>query len=119
MKNIVTVLISASVLTACSDSDYQQGTNYILISNENIYINRLGSEFKLINNTSGQSVTGKIVANDASSVNAIIEDGYIQIGFEKTAFDIPARISLQRRDSLPYLCNECPEGMKEWSRKKS
>lgn len=119
MRRIFILFLITAALSACSDSGYQKGTNYILEINESIYINQQGSKFQLINSETGESVKGVEVVNDATTVNEIVKDGYLQIKFEKSAFGIPSRVTLQWRDTLPYLCNECPEGMKEWNRKKS
>jgi hypothetical protein len=119
MRRIFALFLITVALSACSDSGSQRGTNYILKSNESIYINQQGSKFQLINSVSGESIKGVEVVNDATPVNEIVKDGYLQIKFGKSAFGIPSRVTLQWRDLLPYLCSECSEGMKEWNRKKS
>lgn len=117
MRSVFTIYLLAA-LSACSKSEYSNGTNFLLKSNESIYINQQDNEFKLINRESGEFVVGQGVVNDAMPVNEIVKNGYIQIKFERPAFGVPSSITLQLREAQPYLCNECSAGMKEWSRER-
>lgn len=114
MYKIITITSLLILISACSEIEYKTGTNFVSVENPDLYINLNGDKVLLINNKSKNQSGGKLLITDATGVNAIVEDGYLQIEFDDSVSFLPKNMSLQYRANQPHLCVECTKPFKTW-----